>query len=76
LLYDTRSKCLCPNGIQTNLSCRIAMLAATSPGSKEMLEDARRMGYANPPARADLELSNLRGEFLASERESERDREW
>jgi hypothetical protein len=53
----------------------LAMLAATSPGSKEMLEDARRMGYANPPARADLELSNLRGEFLASERESERGRE-
>ena len=54
----------------------LAMLAATSPGSKEMLEDARRMGYANPPARADLKLSNLRGEFLASERESERGREW
>ena len=33
----------------------LAMLAATSPGSKEMLEDARRMGYANPPARAHLE---------------------
>jgi hypothetical protein len=53
----------------------LAMLAAISPGSKERLEDARRMGYANSPARADLELSNLRGEFLASERESERGRE-